>query len=99
VLGAAGKIGEPSLHRPAGAAARSAVESGRGEERRPLPCALGQALDYPLAQGVERDDLDRAWLGIRIVDAEPRLLGRGHARAFTGHFAPPQTMLQETRSR
>ena len=38
---------------------------------------------------LKRDHLDGAGLGIRIVNPEPRLLGRGHARAFAGHRRSP----------
>src|SRR5439155_5825603 len=89
VFGAACKIGQPGLHRPALAAAWRAGEFSGGEERRALPAALGQALDHLLAWRVKRDHLDGAGLGIRIVNPEPRLLGRGHARAFAGHRRSP----------
>src|SRR5262249_789753 len=80
-----GEIAQPGLDRPALAAARGAVERERGEEGRALPGPLRRPLDHALACRIERDHLDHAWLGVGIIDPEPRLRGRAHARAFGFH--------------
>ena len=80
-----GEIAEPSLHRPALAAARCPLELDGGEERRALASLLRHAFDHALARRIERDDLDHARLGIGIIDPEPRFGGRAHACAFAVH--------------
>ena len=97
VLGAAGEVAEPGLHRPALAASRRALELDRGEECRALPCALRQPLHHPLARRVERDHLDGARPRIGVVDPEPRRGGGGHARAFAGHRGPSKRRWQSRR--
>jgi len=85
ILGAAGKIVEPTAHRERLAAARRAGERRGGEEGGVLPRPAGQVLDDAFACGIERDHLDGARLRIRPIDAEPGLRRRAHAGRFTVH--------------